>query len=105
MLNLFLTLFSLQLIQVWAETFRNQPDLSGVVLSYQELRNKGIVFPAPEIESVVPIYTPQRVSVIFVVVVVVVVYDEGGAVLYFYQLITRPVENGKLCTYICVLGD
>ena len=54
-----------QLIQVWAQTFQNQPDLSGVVQSYQELKNKGIEFPAPEIESVVPIYTPQRVSVTF----------------------------------------
>lgn len=53
---------TLQLIQVWAETFRSQPDLGGVVQSYQELKNKGIEFPAPEIESVVPIYTPQRVS-------------------------------------------
>lgn len=52
-----------QLIQVWAETFRNQPELQGVVQSYQELKNKGIEFPAPELESVVPIYTPQRVSV------------------------------------------
>lgn len=49
---------------MWAETFRNQPDLSGVVQSYQELKNKGIEFPAPELESVVPIYTPQRVSAI-----------------------------------------
>lgn len=30
---------------------------------YNELKNKGMEFPAPELESVVPIYTPQRVSV------------------------------------------
>lgn len=60
--HVLIILMTLQLIQVWAETFRNQPDLSGVVQSYQELKNKGIEFPAPEIESVVPIYTPQRVS-------------------------------------------
>lgn len=59
-MSLLLILF--QLIQVWAETFRNQPDLNGVVQVYQEMKTKGMEFPAPEIESVVPIYTPQRVS-------------------------------------------
>lgn len=30
----------LSLIQTWAETFANQPDLKGVVEIYQELKNK-----------------------------------------------------------------
>ncbi|GAB0100241.1 TOM1-like protein 2 [Sergentomyia squamirostris] len=50
----------LNLIQIWAETFRSQPDLNGVVLVYQELKNKGIEFPATDMEAMAPIYTPQR---------------------------------------------
>lgn len=52
----------LTLIKVWAETFANQPDLKGVVEVYQELRNKGIEFPAIDGENLVPIITPQKVS-------------------------------------------
>jgi hypothetical protein len=52
----------LTLIKVWAETFANQPDLKGVVEVYQELRNKGIEFPTIDRESLVPIITPQKVS-------------------------------------------
>jgi hypothetical protein len=52
----------LTLIKVWAETFTNQPDLKGVVEVYQELRNKGIEFPTIDRESLVPIITPQKVS-------------------------------------------
>jgi hypothetical protein len=51
----------LSLIQLWAETFNTQPDLKGVVEVYQELKNKGIEFPAPDPENTVPIYTPQKV--------------------------------------------
>ncbi|CAO1371553.1 unnamed protein product [Diamesa serratosioi] len=50
----------LSLIQIWAETFANQSDLKGVVEVYQELKNKGIEFPAPDLDSIVPIYTPQK---------------------------------------------
>lgn len=50
----------LSLIQVWADAFRSQPDLNGVVLVYQELKNKGIEFPATDLDSLAPIYTPQR---------------------------------------------
>lgn len=51
----------LSLIQVWADTFKNQSDLSGVVQVYQELKNKGIEFPVTDLDSIAPIYTPQRV--------------------------------------------
>lgn len=50
----------LSLIQIWADAFRSQPDLSGVVQVYQELKNKGIEFPAADLDSLAPIYTPQR---------------------------------------------
>ncbi|XP_058458868.1 TOM1-like protein 2 isoform X2 [Malaya genurostris] len=50
----------LSLIQIWADAFRSQPDLNGVVLVYQELKNKGIEFPATDPDSLAPIYTPQR---------------------------------------------
>lgn len=50
----------LSLIQVWADAFKNQPDLSGVVQVYQELKNKGIEFPVTDLDSLAPIYTPQR---------------------------------------------
>lgn len=53
----------LTLIKVWAETFANQPDLKGVVEVYQELRNKGIEFPAIDGDNLVPIITPQKVRV------------------------------------------
>lgn len=52
----------LTLIQTWAETFRSQPDLNGVVLVFNELKNKGIEFPATGLEPAAPIYTPERVS-------------------------------------------
>lgn len=51
----------LNLIQVWADTFRSQPDLNGVVQVYQELKNKGIEFPVTDLDALAPIYTPQRV--------------------------------------------
>lgn len=50
----------LSLIQVWADAFRSQPDLNGVVQVYHELKNKGIEFPATDLDSLAPIYTPQR---------------------------------------------
>lgn len=52
----------LSLIQIWADAFRKQPDLQGVVQVYQELKNKGVEFPMTDIDSLAPIYTPQRVS-------------------------------------------
>ncbi|XP_037039266.1 TOM1-like protein 2 isoform X2 [Bradysia coprophila] len=50
----------LNLIQIWADAFRAQPDLNGVVQVYQELKNKGIEFPVTDLDAMAPIYTPQR---------------------------------------------
>ncbi|XP_050096186.1 TOM1-like protein 2 isoform X1 [Anopheles aquasalis] len=50
----------LSLIQIWADVFRSQPDLNGVVQVCQELKNKGIEFPQTDLDSIAPIYTPQR---------------------------------------------
>lgn len=50
----------LSLIQSWAEAFHGQPDMQGVSIVYNELRNKGIEFPKSSNEPKVPIYTPQR---------------------------------------------
>lgn len=52
----------LSLIQIWADAFKNQPDLNGITQMYMELKNKGIEFPQTDIEHLAPIYTPQRVS-------------------------------------------
>ncbi|RZC36488.1 VHS and/or GAT domain containing protein [Asbolus verrucosus] len=53
----------LSLIQSWANAFRNQPEMSGVVSAYQDLLAKGIEFPATDLDSMAPIHTPQRASV------------------------------------------
>lgn len=53
----------LSLIQIWADAFKNQPDLNGVTQMYMELKNKGIEFPPTDLDATAPIYTPQRVSV------------------------------------------
>lgn len=50
----------LSLIQIWADAFRKNPDLNGVVQVYQELKNKGIEFPMTDLDALAPIYTPQR---------------------------------------------
>lgn len=50
----------LSLIQIWADAFKNQPELNGVNLVYQELKNKGIEFPNTDLDAMAPIYTPQR---------------------------------------------
>lgn len=50
----------LRLIDRWAEAFRNQPDLSGVVTVYNDLKAKGVIFPPKDPSSNVPIQTPQR---------------------------------------------
>lgn len=55
----------LNLIQIWADAFRAQPELNGVVQVYQELKNKGIEFPVTDLDAVAPIYTPQRVRFSF----------------------------------------
>lgn len=55
----------LSLIQSWADAFRNQPEMSGVVQVYQDLKNKGIEFPPTDLDTMAPIHTPQRVGILF----------------------------------------
>lgn len=50
----------LRLIERWAEAFRSQPDLAGVVAVYNDLKAKGVTFPPRDPSSNVPIQTPQR---------------------------------------------
>ncbi|KAI1725613.1 VHS domain-containing protein [Ditylenchus destructor] len=50
----------LSLIQSWADAFRGNPALSGVVEVYEELKSKGVEFPAVDLDSLVPIVTPRR---------------------------------------------
>lgn len=51
----------LRSIERWADAFKNQPDLAGVVSVYNELKAKGVTFPErdPNCPNV-PIQTPQR---------------------------------------------
>lgn len=50
----------LSLIQSWADAFRHQTELSGVVHVYQDLLAKGIEFPATDLDAMAPIHTPER---------------------------------------------
>lgn len=50
----------LSLIQSWADAFCNQPEMSGVVHVYQDLKLKGIEFPMTDLDTLAPIHTPQR---------------------------------------------
>lgn len=54
----------LSLIQSWADAFRSQPDLLGVVQVYSDLKQKGIEFPMTNLDTMAPIHTPQRVCII-----------------------------------------
>jgi len=50
----------LSIIQTWADAFRGQPDLRGVVEVYNDMKSKSIEFPVSNYEFQVPIHTPQR---------------------------------------------
>lgn len=50
----------LSLIQSWAQAFKGQTELQGVVQVYNELKSKGIEFPAIDSDAMPPIHTPQR---------------------------------------------
>uniref|UniRef100_A0A9R1SLE6 Target of Myb protein 1-like n=2 Tax=Cyprinus carpio TaxID=7962 RepID=A0A9R1SLE6_CYPCA len=50
----------LSLIQAWADAFRNNPSLSGVVSVYEDLRRRGLEFPMTDLDSLSPIHTPSR---------------------------------------------
>uniref|UniRef100_A0A8C3VSP7 Target of myb1 like 2 membrane trafficking protein n=1 Tax=Catagonus wagneri TaxID=51154 RepID=A0A8C3VSP7_9CETA len=47
-------------LTAWADAFRSSPDLTGVVHSYEELKRRGLEFPAAELDALSPIHTPQR---------------------------------------------
>jgi len=51
----------LSLIQSWADAFRQQAELTGVVQVYHDLKQKGIEFPMTDLDTMAPILTPQRV--------------------------------------------
>uniref|UniRef100_A0A914H062 Target of Myb protein 1 n=1 Tax=Globodera rostochiensis TaxID=31243 RepID=A0A914H062_GLORO len=50
----------LSIIQSWADAFRDDPPLSGVVELYDEFRAKGVEFPATNIDAMAPIITPKQ---------------------------------------------
>ncbi|GMT06271.1 hypothetical protein PENTCL1PPCAC_28445 [Pristionchus entomophagus] len=50
----------LSLIQAWADAFKGQPDLAGVVQVYDDLRSKGVEFPPTDLDTLAPIITPKR---------------------------------------------
>ncbi|CAJ0938099.1 unnamed protein product, partial [Mesorhabditis belari] len=50
----------LTLIQSWADAFRNAPDLQGAAQVYEDLKAKGVEFPATDLDTLAPIITPKR---------------------------------------------
>ncbi|XP_058950698.2 TOM1-like protein 2 [Pocillopora verrucosa] len=50
----------LSLIQDWADAFRGSPELTNVMETYESLRAQGLEFPAKNLDTLSPIYTPQR---------------------------------------------
>ncbi|CAK5073712.1 unnamed protein product [Meloidogyne enterolobii] len=50
----------LALVQSWADAFRDNPTFSGVVEMYDELKSKGVEFPATNLDSMAPIITPKQ---------------------------------------------
>ncbi|XP_067928316.1 TOM1-like protein 2 isoform X2 [Watersipora subatra] len=49
----------LGLIQSWADAFRGASELKAVEITYQELKSKGIEFPATDLDHLAPIHTPK----------------------------------------------
>ncbi|XP_005738073.1 target of Myb1 membrane trafficking protein isoform X4 [Pundamilia nyererei] len=52
----------LGIIQAWADAFRSSPDLTGVVSVYEDLRRKGLEFPANQLEGYTPPEAPKKVK-------------------------------------------
>ncbi|CAI5674437.1 unnamed protein product [Oreochromis niloticus] len=50
----------LGIIQAWADAFRSSPDLTGVVSVYEDLRRKGLEFPANQLEGYTPPQAPKK---------------------------------------------
>ncbi|XP_071477318.1 TOM1-like protein 2 isoform X2 [Diadema antillarum] len=52
----------LSLIQSWADAFKSDTSLHGVVKVYEELKSKSIEFPPTDLDTLSPIRTPQRMT-------------------------------------------
>ncbi|KAG1682620.1 TOM1-like protein 2 [Nymphon striatum] len=50
----------LSLIQSWADAFKSNPEMAGVMQVYNDLKQKGIEFPMTDLDTLAPIHTPQR---------------------------------------------
>lgn len=50
------------LVKAWADAFRSSPDLTGVVSVYEDLRRKGLEFPANQLEGYTPPEAPKKVD-------------------------------------------
>lgn len=51
----------LRCFQSWADAFRGIPDCADVVNCYEDLKKKGIEFPATDLDTMAPVVTPKRV--------------------------------------------
>jgi hypothetical protein len=54
----------LGLLQSWADAFRGQAEMVTIHGLYQTLRLQGVEFPAQDLDTLAPIYTPNRVRII-----------------------------------------
>lgn len=54
----------LSLIQSWADAFKSNPEMAGVSQVYNDLKQKGIEFPMTDLDTLAPIHTPQRVTIL-----------------------------------------
>ncbi|XP_054891489.1 target of Myb protein 1 isoform X2 [Poeciliopsis prolifica] len=50
----------LGIIQAWADAFRSSPDLTGVVSVYEDLRRKGLEFPAAHLDGYPSAQAPKK---------------------------------------------
>eukprot|EP00118_Oscarella_pearsei_P028517 m.2350 g.2350 ORF g.2350 m.2350 type:complete len:574 (+) comp8589_c0_seq2:43-1764(+) len=48
------------LIQNWSDSFRNNPELSNIPMTHEYLRRQGVEFPPQDLDTLAPIYTPER---------------------------------------------
>ncbi|KAM4717616.1 target of Myb1 membrane trafficking protein isoform 4-T4 [Anableps anableps] len=54
----------LSIIQAWADAFRSSPDLTGVVSVYEDLRRKGLEFPATQLDGYSLAQAPKKVKML-----------------------------------------
>ncbi|XP_065826445.1 TOM1-like protein 2 [Oscarella lobularis] len=50
----------LALIQSWSDSFRHQPELANIGMTHEYLRRQGVEFPPQDLDTMAPIYTPER---------------------------------------------